>query len=309
MRSSRALGMAIGFVADRLLGDPSTWHPVAGFGQLAAKAEQVTYQDNRSAGVKHVSVLVGGAVGLGMVAERATRNKPWARTAATALTIWAVLGGATLAKEATGVGDVLRTGDLSAARRQVGRIVGRDTSELTEADIARATVETVAENTSDAVVAPLFWGAVAGVPGLVGYRAINTLDAMVGYKSAKYLNFGWAAAKLDDAANYLPARLTAVLVAVARPTRAREVLRIVRRDAEKHPSPNAGVVEAAFAGACDLRLGGANSYGEQVENRGTLGDGAPPTAADIGRVTRLSARVQWLAAGVAVGLVACLRGR
>jgi adenosylcobinamide-phosphate synthase len=164
----------------------------------------------------------------------------------------------------------------------------------------------VAENTCDAVVAPLFWGAVAGVPGLLGYRAVNTLDAMVGHRSARYARFGWASARLDDAANAVPARLTAVLVAFAAPWiggDARRALRTAARDGRKHPSPNSGLSEAAFAGALGLRLGGRNVYQGRVEYRPVLGAGASPGPADIGRATRLCAAVT-VAAAAAAGLAA-----
>jgi adenosylcobinamide-phosphate synthase len=151
-------------------------------------------------------------------------------------------------------------------------------------------VESVAENTSDACVAPLWWGAVLGIPGLVGYRAANTLDAMVGYRSARYRNFGWAPARLDDLVNYLPARTCALLTGVVA-GRPGEVWRVWRRDAGGHPSPNAGPVEASFAGALGLQLGGKNSYGDEVEDRGTLGDGPAPQVPDIRRTARLARRV------------------
>ena len=166
-------------------------------------------------------------------------------------------------------------------------------------------MESVAENTSDAVVAPLFWGAVAGVPGLLAYRAVNTLDAMVGHRSPRYHRFGWAAARLDDAANWLPARacgLLTVLVAPAVGGRPADAWRAWRRDAAQHPSPNAGVVEAACAGALGVRLGGTNVYAGVAEDRGTLGDARPVEVADIGRAARLSLLVGAAAAGVAVAV-------
>jgi adenosylcobinamide-phosphate synthase len=167
-------------------------------------------------------------------------------------------------------------------------------------------VESVAENTSDAVVAPLFWGALAGLPGLLGYRAVNTLDAMIGHRSPRYLRFGWAAARLDDAANWLPARLAAVLTAAIAPSVAGSpaaAWRAWRRDARQHPSPNAGVVEAAFAGSLGVRLGGTNSYQGRAEVRGVLGDGRPVAVADIARAVRLSRRVS----GAALALVITFR--
>ena len=170
-------------------------------------------------------------------------------------------------------------------------LCGRDPGQLDAAGLARAAVESVAENTSDAVVAPLLWGAVFGLPGLLGYRAVNTLDAMIGHHSPRYERFGWAAARLDDAANLIPARVTGFLAAALAPAvggHPGQALRTLRRDGAHHPSPNAGRCEAAFAGALGVRLGGRNSYQGRAEQRGLLGDGAPPTAPDITRAVRLS---------------------
>ena len=194
---------------------------------------------------------------------------------------------------------------------RVSSLVGRDPSALDEAGIARAVVESVAENTGDAVVAPLLWGAVAGLPGLAAYRAVNTLDAMVGHRSPRYRRFGWAAARTDDLANLVPARITAVLVALVS-GRPRAVVRAVRTGARRHPSPNAGWCEAAFAGALDLRLGGVNVYASGVERRPELGTGRPAQAADIAAAVRLQQRTTAAAAGLAAlvaVIVATLRGR
>jgi adenosylcobinamide-phosphate synthase len=199
----------------------------------------------------------------------------------------------------------LSDGDLAAARAALPALAGRDPSALDEAGLTRATVESVAENTSDAAVAPLFWGALAGLPGLLGYRAINTLDAMVGHRSPRYARFGWAAARTDDVANWLPARLTAALTVGCAPLAggsASGALRIWRRDGAAHPSPNAGPCEAALAGALGLRLGGRNVYGSRVEDRPPLGDGRPPRPDDIARAVRLSTAV-WATAAVLAAAV------
>jgi adenosylcobinamide-phosphate synthase len=205
----------------------------------------------------------------------------------------------------------LERADLAAARGRLGHLCGRDPSALDEPELARATVESVAENTSDAVVAPLFWGALAGLPGLVGYRAVNTLDAMVGHRSPRYERFGTAAARLDDAANFVPARLTAGLTGVLAPavggSRAKTLLTWAR-DGDRHPSPNAGQCEAAMAGALGVRLGGRNTYEGRVEERPELGDGPSPTAEDIRRAARLSTMVGRAAVLLAVGY-ALVRGR
>ncbi|TDC41700.1 cobalamin biosynthesis protein, partial [Actinomadura sp. KC345] len=174
-------------------------------------------------------------------------------------------------------------------------LCARDPRGLDPGGLARAVVESVAENTSDASIAPLVWGAVAGVPGLLVYRAVNTLDAMVGYRNPTYERFGWAAARLDDVANWIPARVTGGLVAVCSGGRA---WRVLVRDGGKHPSPNAGRCEAAFAGALGVRLGGVNDYGGRVERRPEMGDGRAPEAGDVRRAVRLSAAVTFAAAAV-----------
>jgi adenosylcobinamide-phosphate synthase len=308
---ARAWGLLLGYGVDQLVGDPRRWHPVAGFGRMATALERRAYRNDRAAGVVHTAALVAGAVAVGVAADRATRGRPAARTLTTAVATWAVLGGRSLRREAAAVGGLLDAHDLPGARRRITHLVGRDPNGLDEAGIARACVESVAENTSDAVVGPLVWGAVAGIPGLLGYRAVNTLDAMIGHRSARYERFGWAAARLDDVANLAPARLAAALAAVAAPLvggSPATAVRAVRRDGGRHPSPNAGPVEAAFAGALGRTLGGVNVYGGTVEDRGTLGHGPVPGPADIGRAVRLSAAVGATAAALAVR-VARLVGR
>ena len=196
---------------------------------------------------------------------------------------------------------------LAAARARLPSLCGRDPEVLDAAGIARAGVESMAENTSDAVVAPLFWGAVAGVPGLLGYRAVNTLDAMVGYRSARYQRFGWAAARLDDLANLVPARVCAWLFVGLAPAvggSPRAALAAWRRDAAGHPSPNAGPVEAAAAGALGVSLGGPTAYRHGLEQRPRLGTGPPPTPADLRRAAHLSRLVGAAAAALAAAAAA-----
>jgi len=184
------------------------------------------------------------------------------------------LGAASLADEGAAMARALDAGDLDGARARLPHLCGRDPVALDLAGVARASVESIAENTSDAVVAPLMWGAVTGMPGLLAYRAINTLDAMVGYRSPRYLRFGWAAARLDDLANLLPSRATAgltMLCAALVGGSARGAWQAWRRDAVAHPSPNAGQVEAAFAGALEVRLGGRTVYPHGIEQRPIMG--------------------------------------
>jgi adenosylcobinamide-phosphate synthase len=291
---SRPVGLVLGVGLDRVLADPARWHPVAGFGTLAARLEHTTYADRRSAGAAHVLLLVGGCVALGGAAERAARGRPVAQALVTAAATWTVLGGTSLGREAAEAARLLEAGRLAEARSQVARLVGRDTRTLTADEVARAALESLAENTSDAVVAPLVLGAVAGVPGLLGYRAANTLDAMVGHRSARYARFGWAAARLDDVLNLPGARLTAALATLLGADPAAS-LGAWRRDAGAHPSPNAGPVEAAFAGALGVRLGGRTVYGTgadaRIELRPVLGDGRTPAAHDVVRGRRLADRV------------------
>lgn len=288
---ARAVGLLLGFAADRVLGDPQRFHPVAGFGTTAASVERLLYADSRARGVAHTVLLVGGTVALGVAVERRVP-----RLLGTAVATWAVLGGRSLEREALAVHAHLAAGDLPAARQRLIHLVGRDTAELDESEVARAVIESVAENTSDAVVAPLVWGAVLGAPGLLGYRAANTLDAMVGHHNARYENYGWASARLDDLANLPGSRLSGVLTMAAMPSRARAAAYTWQRDAGAHPSPNGGVVESAFAGALGIRLGGTNTYyGERVEHRAVMGDGRDARADDIARSSVLARRIGLLA--------------
>ncbi|RVU22021.1 cobalamin biosynthesis protein [Streptomyces antnestii] len=302
MRAERvfAYGGAAGLLGDLLFGDPRRGHPVAAFGRAAGAVERVLWRDHRGWGALHTVVCAGGAAALGGLAARAVRRSPAASVALTAAATWAVVGGTSLGREARAIGGALTAGDVDGARERLPHLCGRDPQALDADGIARAVVESVAENTSDAVVGALVWGAVAGVPGLVAFRAVNTLDAMVGHKSARYGRYGWASARLDDVTGWPGARLTGVLAAVAG-GRPRGALRAWRADAAKHPSPNAGVVEASFAGALGVRLGGTLSYGGRVEHRPVLNaPGRSVEVADVERAARLSRRVSWLALGVCV---------
>ncbi|WP_083542535.1 cobalamin biosynthesis protein [Kribbia dieselivorans] len=288
---ARGVGILAGYVADRMFGDPQRGHPVAVFGSVAQRVEGRMYADSRPAGVAYTALLVGGVAVGGAVVERLAVH-PVARAVVTAAATWTVLGGRSLEREAAAVHAHLAADDLPAARVQVSRLVGRDTEHLDAGEVSRAVVESVAENTVDAVVSPLVWGAACGVPGLLGYRAINTLDAMVGHHNARYERFGWASARLDDVANLAGARLAGVLTLVAEPRGAAGAWRAWRRDAAGHPSPNAGVVEAAFAGSLGIRLGGTNRYyGTRVEHRAVMGDGRGAEPADVVAANRLARRI------------------
>ncbi|MFF3505143.1 cobalamin biosynthesis protein [Streptomyces sp. NPDC003247] len=305
-----AYGAAAGLLGDLLLGDPRRGHPVAVFGRAAAGVERVLWHDHRGWGALHTAVCVGGAVALGAGAARAVRSSAAASAALTATATWAVVGGTSLVREARTIGRCLEAGDVEGARARLPHLCGRDPQALDADGIARAVVESVAENTSDAVVGALLWGAVGGVPGLLGFRAVNTLDAMVGHRSPRHRRYGWASARLDDLAGWPGARLTAVLAAVAGDD-PRGAVRAWRADARKHPSPNAGPVEASFAGALGVRLGGTLSYGGRVEHRPVLNGaaGRPVAARDIERAARLSRRVGLLALGVTVAARLVAKGR
>ncbi len=298
MKRSRPLGAATGIALDRLLPEPpENLHPVVLFGSAMAALERRIYRDTRSAGLVHAAfgLLVGLTAGLVL--------------RSTSLATGSAVAGRGLADAARDVGRSLEADDLVRARRMLPALVGRDPEGLAPDEIARAAVESVAENTVDAVVAPAFWGAVAGAPGALGFRAVNTLDSMVGHRTPRYASYGWASARLDDAAGWVPARIAAALVALVRPSRAPAVWRAVIRQAPGHPSPNAGVAEAAFAAALGVCLGGVNRYGDRVERRPLLGVGRAPEAGDIEAAIKLSGDVTAALAVVlaVMGLVGCRR--
>jgi adenosylcobinamide-phosphate synthase len=313
-RRGRVAGIAAGYFADLLLGDPRRGHPVAMFGRGAAAFERLSYSDSRRAGALHTGALLGVLGALGLTVERAARRRGPAWTAtATAAATFVALGGTSLARTGDQMAKLLSEGDIPGARRLLPSLCGRDPSVLDAGGLTRAALESVAENTSDAAAAPLLWTAAAGVPAVLIYRGANTLDAVIGNRSPRYARFGWAAARFDDGANYVVARVTALLVAACAPLvggSPAEALRAWRRDAGRHPSPNAGVVEAAFAGALGVRLGGPTQYAHELEIRPTLGDGRAPEIWDLTRAVRLSRIVQAAAAVVAVCLSgACRSGR
>jgi adenosylcobinamide-phosphate synthase len=297
-----ALALVPGFALDRALGDPSRGHPVGGFGLLATALERRTWRPRRRAGILHVALLLATA---GWVGRHAARGG----VAGAALVVWIALGGRTLERAALAMRELLDAGELAAARAHAPVLVGRDPGDLDTSELCRAAIESVAENTADAVVGALLWGALAGAPGAAVYRAANTLDAMIGHRSPRYERFGWAAARLDDLLTWPAARLTALLTLLLAPLAGgdpAEALRVARRDGDRHPSPNAGLIEAAFAGALGVRLGGANRYAAHTEHRPVLGDGRAPDARDIARAVRLS-QLTGRASVVACALTALVR--
>jgi len=278
-------------MADWLVGDPRRGHPVAGFGRIAAALEERTWRPSRAVGAAYTLALAGGTTGAAVWLDRRLHRWPVARMALLGAVTWTALGGRSLARAGRDLGDAVRRGDISEARGLAPTLVGRDPSRLDGPELCRAGVESIAENTADAVVGPLLWGALAGPAGVVGYRVANTLDAMVGHKSPRYLQFGWASARLDDLLGWPAARLGAGLACLLAPAvggNARTAWHTLHRDGPAHPSPNAGRMEAAFAGALGIRLGGRNHYGDRVEDRPTLGDGPLPSPDDVDRAVRLS---------------------
>jgi adenosylcobinamide-phosphate synthase len=281
-----AVALLAGFTADMTLGDPDRCHPVAGFGRLTGALERALYAPTRLRGALATALMVGGAAAAAEFAARRTH-----RNIVLALLTWTALGGRSLRREAAYVELLLSAGRLDAARFQLRTLCGRDAGELGASQIRAGVVESLAENSSDAVVAALGWAALLGPAGAAGYRAANTLDAIWGHHDDRYENFGWAPARLDDALNWMPSRLTAALAMMAAPLVGHapaEAWTVLKRDAGAHPSPNAGVVEAAFAGALGLTLGGSLAYGGRVENRPRLGDGPQPGPGDVARAIRLS---------------------
>jgi adenosylcobinamide-phosphate synthase len=242
--------------------------------------------------VVHTGALLGALGLMGLAVERAVvRVGPVGTASATAAAVFVALGGTSLARTGDRMAAFLEADDVESARRLLPSLCGRDPAVLDAAGLTRAALESVAENTSDAQVAPVLWAAVGGVPGVLVYRGANTLDAMIGNRSSRYARFGWAAARFDDFVNFIPARCTAILVTLCAPVVGGSPLGAVRgwrRDAARHPSPNAGVVEAAFAGALGVRLG----------------DGPPPQVSDLARAVRLSRVVQAAAVVSAVALSA-----
>ena len=287
---------------DQWFGEPRRWHPLVGFGDLARRVEMLLYGPPEAQGVARRS---RGAVAVILlltpltVAAALLTWLPLIGAVVALGLLYLAIGARSLAEHAQAVAAALDAGDLPLARNRVAMIVSRDTETLDEEGVSRATVESVLENGCDAIFAALFWFVVAGAPGVVLYRLANTLDAMWGYRNARYSDFGWAAARLDDVMNWLPARLTA-LSYVALATRPALAWRCWREQAPGWKSPNAGPVMAAGAGALGLALGGPACYHGAWQDRLALGEGLAPRAEDIGRAVKLTQRALWLWLGVIV---------
>lgn len=281
---------------DRRLGEPRRGHPLVGFGALAQRVETLFY------GAPELSIKARRAHGLDAVIVLLIPlvTAAWLLAAIPLFglvvelgLLYLAIGARSLAEHAKAVAEALQAGDLPLARRQIGKIVSRDTDDLDEEGISRATVESVLENGCDAIFGALFWFVVAGAPGVVLYRLANTLDALWGYRTERYLHFGWAAARLDDILNWLPARLTAFSY-MTMGTQPGLAWRCWQEQAPGWKSPNAGPVMAAGAGALGLALGGPACYHGEWQQRPALGEGLAPCAEDIGRAVTLVQRSLWL---------------
>lgn len=338
MSAARAAGLLLGVAADSVLVGPRRQRWAAGRlpGDIAARpvpavTGNVTGQPNPDpaggsgaadssrvaglSGVAQVGLALGTLVLAGAAAERLGRRNPLLQAAGTAAVTWAVLGGASVAAEGAAMARALDAGDLAQARQRLPRLSRCDPSQLDTAGLARAAVESVAGSTADAVVGPLLWGAVAGMPGLIGYRAVNALEASVLPPALREPagRGGWlglVATWLDDVANLVPSRVTALLTTVCAPVvggSAPGAWEVWRRDRALHPSPKAGQVEAAFAGALEIRLGGRTVYPHGVAERPVLGHGRTPDAGDLTRGVELS-RVVGVAAAAASAVLAAAVG-
>ncbi len=292
-------------VLDALLGEPQRFHPLAGFGWLAEQLERRVYgkpdlspQRRRLRGLGAAALLLMPA----WIAAAVVETIPGVGDLAALAGLYLALGGHSLRLHAEAVHQALAQEDLDGARKAVGLIVSRDTSHLDSSGIAAAAVESVLENGCDAIFGALFWFLVAGLPGVLVYRLANTLDALWGYRNDRYLYFGWAAARLDDLLNFIPARLTALAYAACGD--ARSAWRAWREQGRRWKSPNAGPVMAAGAGALEVRLGGPAIYHGVPSERPALGCGHPAKPEDIMRAVRLVQRslLVWLGGILAGGI-------
>jgi len=299
--------MAVAMAVDALVGWPAPvfariGHPVTWLGALIAALDARWNRTTdspalrRAAGVAAALTVIALAGGVGWVLQAAC-PQGWAGTLVIGILAWPLVALRSLHDHVAAVATPLQAGDLDAARAAVSQIVGRDPALLNEAGIARAAVESLAENTSDGVVAPLFWGALFGLPGIIGYKAINTLDSMIGHRTERHEAFGWASARIDDVVNLVPARLTGVLFALLAPRRS-EAIAAMLRDARRHRSINAGWPEAAMAGALGVRLSGPRIYHGHMSDEPWLNGAArDPLAADLAGGLAIYVRAMTVLAG------------
>ncbi|MGC4096820.1 MAG: adenosylcobinamide-phosphate synthase CbiB [Nitrospira sp.] len=301
---------------DAKYGDPRRLpHPVRVMGRCIAWFDDRIRRICRSGiGLRFAGICLAGGLPIvsywiaAVMIEEAGRVAWWLGSVLSIGLAWMTLAARDLWDHVRDVHYPLDAGDLPAARRAVAMIVGRDTAELSESGVARATVETVAESTADGVVAPLLYLAVGGAPLALAYKAVNTLDSMIGHRDARYTDLGWASARLDDLANWIPARLTAILLIVGAGLttgqlgRMRNGWRVLQRDGSLHPSPNSGRPEAAMAGLLGVRLGGTNFYDGTAHHRPMLGqEGREARSSDITLAAKVMVAAALLGLSVAVG--------
>ncbi len=301
---------------DLVLGDPRRFpHPVRGMGWMAARLEgplRGNVANTRAAGVLAVLLVLGTSAGLaaGLILL-ARLAHPAAGVLMSILILYSTFAARDLYGHSRNVCSALEGGNLTLARERVAMIVGRDTKDLDSSEIARATVETVAENTVDGLTAPLFYAVIGGPVLAVAYKAASTLDSMFGYRNERYRDFGRAAARLDDAAAYVPARLTACIVPIAAILlgfNGKASWRMYRRDGRKHPSPNAGLCEAAFAGALGVRLGGPSRYGGVPSDKPSLWEPVVPIRTEqVHQANRLMLTTYGIAVVLFLSAVGLLR--
>lgn len=296
--------MAVAMMVDAIFGWPRPLfdrigHPVTWLGALIARLDATLNRDGDSADRRRLSGIFASmlvillAVAIGATVQLLLPSG-WSGTLLIGLLAWPFLALKSMYDHVADVAEPLVNGDLAGAREAVAMIVGRDPSALDDAGVARSAIESLAENTSDGIVAPLFWGVLLGLPGIAGYKAVNTLDSMIGHRTPRHEAFGWAAARIDDIANLVPARMTGVLFALVS-SRPAAALQCMMRDARQHRSPNAGWPEAAMAGALSVRLSGPRVYGESIADEPWLNAGAPdPAAADVAQALSVYVRAMFL---------------
>ena len=294
------LVIAAALLLDRLFGEPRRLHPLVGFGRYAGWLERRLNRDGRVAGVMALLLAVVPFVAMTLLVPAG-----WPVVGAEVLLLYLAVGARSLTEHGAAVTEALEAGDLPRARERVGWMVSREVSEADEPAVARAAVESLLENGNDALFGALFWFLLAGAPGVVAYRLVNTLDAMWGYRNERFARFGWAAARLDDLMNYLPARLAAASYGVVGRAAA---WRCWARQAAAWEGINPGVVMAAGAGALGVRLGGGARYHGRWRERPELGEGRVPGAADIRRAATLVQRAAllWLFAAFAMSTLIAL---
>lgn len=314
MSAARAVGLLLGVMADAMVGESVRGRADATIEKVARGVRGRLPSDGQLAGAVHVGVVAGAAVLAGTALERVSRRRPLLSAVTTAAGTWAVLGGARLATDGTALARQLETGDVNATRQTLALWDSRRSQDLDTVGLARASVEAVAHNTSHTVVAPLLWGAFAGMPGLLASRAVGVVGR-VATEGGGRRRFGLPAACLDTAMNLLPTRVTAALTVAGAPVvggSAGGAWRALRRDTVLHPDPNSGRVVAAYAGALEIRLGGRTVYPDGVRELPVLGEGRNPDAGHVTRAVELSRVVGWLAGATSASvalLSAVRRGR